>query len=105
MIEDLINEEVRLRIALNAATSAEIAARNAHYEAHKALQAALIEDGGWDTGKVFEGRNGDKYRIGHAYLSHNAKQLRASCHRVLKTGKWSADARDTVILKQLEVET
>ena len=105
MIDDLINEEVRTRVELNIATSAEIEARKAHHEAMKALEKALIEEGGWHVGKEVTTTDGRKLRLNGIYLSTDAKQLRASCSSWLKSNKWSAYARDRIVLKRLESET
>jgi hypothetical protein len=99
-IEQMIEDERRLRAAHAEAMRAEIEARKAHHEAHKALEAALIMDGNWKPGEEIS-RDGSRFRLVHIYLTYSGKQLVANCNRIRKAGGWTVNARDTLVLKVL----
>jgi hypothetical protein len=101
-IRQFIADERRLRATHDEAYRVEVEARKAHYEAHKALEKALIEAGGWHPDQEVINAAGAPLRLRHIYLDHAGRQLIAHCSRLRKAGGWTVNARDMLILKTLE---
>jgi hypothetical protein len=99
-IQEMIENERRLRVIHSEAVKAEIVARTAHNESMKILETALIMEGGWQPGQEII-RDGSRFRLHHVYLTYDGKRLNARCNRIRKAGGWTLDARDVLLLREL----